>query len=164
LSSARVAGMPLEDFCTQQGLLYDETALKAIAKDTRTAGDDTLHGKGGTCYGIATALARIVCAILGDQNAVLTVSSLAPASLGLGEVCLSLPATINRYGVVRVFDIPLNEHEQQALRVSAEVLKRHVYSNGYPSSNGLNPLAVWDDLAVQDLRGERVVVMAQKPI
>jgi L-lactate dehydrogenase len=126
LSSAHIACMSLEDFCREQGLPYDEASLKAIAKETRTAGLDILHAKGGTCYGIATALARIVRAIVHDENAVLTVSSLAPASLNLGEVCLSLPATINRNGVGHLLSIPLNEAEQQALKASAETLKGYI--------------------------------------
>ena len=32
---------------------------------------------------------------------------------------------INRGGVARVLSIPLNEEEQQAVRSSAEMLKRH---------------------------------------
>jgi L-lactate dehydrogenase len=126
LSSARIACMSLEDFCREQGLPYDEAALRAIAKETRTAGFDILHAKGGTCYGIASALARIVRAIVHDENAVLTVSSLAPASLNLGEVCLSLPATINRNGVGHLLSIPLNEAEQRALKASAEALKGYI--------------------------------------
>jgi L-lactate dehydrogenase len=126
LSSARIACMSLEDFCLQQGLAYDEASLRAISKETRTAGLDILHAKGATCYGIATALARIVRAIVHDENAVLTVSSLAPASLNLGEVCLSLPATINRNGVGHLLSIPLNEAEQRALKASAEALKGYI--------------------------------------
>ena len=118
--------MSLEDFCREQGLPYDEASLRAVANETRTAGLDILHAKGATCYGIATALVRIVRAIVHDENAVLTVSSLAPASLNLGEVCLSLPATINRYGVGHLLSIPLNEAEQQALKASAETLKGYI--------------------------------------
>jgi L-lactate dehydrogenase len=126
LSSARIACMSLEDFCREQGLPYDEASLRAIAKETRTAGLDILHAKGATCYGIATALARIVKAVVHDENAVLTVSSLAPPALNLGEVCLSLPATINRNGVGRLLSIPLNEAEQRALKASAEILKGYI--------------------------------------
>jgi L-lactate dehydrogenase len=87
---------------------------------------DILHAKGATYYGIATALARIVRAIVHDENAVLTVSSLAPASLDLGQVCLSLPTTINRNGVGHLLSIPLNEAEQRALKASAEILKGYI--------------------------------------
>lgn len=55
---------------------------------------------------------------------VLSVSGLAPTSLGLGEVSLSLPAIINREGIARVLPIPLSADERRALEASAEILKR----------------------------------------
>jgi L-lactate dehydrogenase len=117
LSSARIAGMPLEGFCQELALPYDET---------RVAGFEIIGAKGATYYGIGAALIRIVGAILRDENAVLTVSSLAPASMGLGEVSLSLPTIVNRSGVARVLSIPLNQAERQALHASAETLKQHI--------------------------------------
>lgn len=126
LSSARIAGMPLEGFCQELALPYDENALKNIANATRAAGFEIIGAKGATYYGIGAALVRIVGAILRHESAVLTVSSLAPASMGLGEVSLSLPAIINRSGVARVLSVPLNRAEKQALQASAEILRRHI--------------------------------------
>jgi L-lactate dehydrogenase len=126
LSSARIAGIPLDDFCRQLGLPRQENALKDIAEETRKAGLDIIRAKGATYYGIAAALVRIVAAILRDEHAALTVSSLAPPFMGFGEVCLSLPAVINRGGASRVLSIPLDQQEQAALRASADVLKRHL--------------------------------------
>jgi L-lactate dehydrogenase len=63
---------------------------------------------------------------LRDENAVLTVSSLVPESMQLGEVSLSLPAIINRDGIARVLAIPLNASERSAVEASAEILKEHI--------------------------------------
>lgn len=125
-SSARIAGMPLESFCRELDLPYDEDRLRKIANDTRAAGLEIIRAKGATYYGIGTALARIVTSILRDEHAVLTVSSLAPESMGLGEVSLSLPTIITRDGVARVISIPLNAAERQALEASADTLKQHI--------------------------------------
>ena len=73
LSSARIAGMPLEDFCREQKLACDESTLKTIVNDTRTAGLEILQAKGATYYGVGAALVRIVSAILRNEHAVLTV-------------------------------------------------------------------------------------------
>jgi L-lactate dehydrogenase len=126
ISSARIAGMPLESFCRELNLPYDEDGLRKIANDTRAAGMEIIRAKGATYYGIGTALARIAGAILRDEHAVLTVSSLAPESMGLGEVSLSLPTIIARDGVARVVSIPLDASERQALETSAETLKHYV--------------------------------------
>src|ERR1700761_5008378 len=112
ISSARIAGMPLQSFCRELDLPYDEDGPRKIANDTRAAGLEIIRAKGATYYGIGTALARIVGAILRDEHAVLTVSSLAPDSMGLGEVFLSLPTIITRNGLARVLPIPLDASER----------------------------------------------------
>ena len=126
ISSARIAGVPLESFCRELDLPYDKDGLRQIAKDTQAAGLEIIRAKGATYYGIGTALARIADAILRDEHAVLTVSSLAPASMELGEVSLSLPTIITRDGVGRVVSMPLDASERQALEASAETLKHHI--------------------------------------
>jgi L-lactate dehydrogenase len=126
ISSARIAGVPLESFCRELNLPYDKDGLRQIATDTQAGGLEIIRAKGATYYGIGTALARIADAILRDEHAVLTVSSLAPASMELGEVSLSLPTIIARDGVGRVVSIPLDASERQALEASAETLKHYI--------------------------------------
>lgn len=126
MSSARIAGMPLESFRRELEPPHDEMTFQRIAEETRAAGLEIIATKGATYYGIAAALARIVSAILRDENAVMTVSSLVPASMGLGDVSLSLPSIINRDGVSRVLPIALSASETQDLKASAEILKKHI--------------------------------------
>ena len=126
LSSAQIGGIRLEEFCQGRGLEYEVAALKAIADLTRTAGVEIQHAKGATYYGIGAALTRIAGAILRDESAVLTVSGLAPESMNLGSVCLSLPSVVNRNGIERVLPISLTDSEKQAVRASAEILKQHL--------------------------------------
>ncbi len=126
ISSARIAGMPFESFCRELDLCYDQDKLQKIADDTRAAGLEIIRDKGATYYGIGTALARIAGAILRDEHAILTVSSLAPESMELGEVSLSLPTIISRDGVARVVSVTLNASERRALEASAETLKQYI--------------------------------------
>jgi L-lactate dehydrogenase len=125
VSSARVAGLPLEGFCRAVGKPYEAGAIQAIANETRTAGYEILRAKGATYFGVAAALTRIVGAILRDEHAILTVSTVAPPWMGLGEVCLSLPAIIDRTGVARVLPTALDAAERSALETSAAVLRRY---------------------------------------
>lgn len=126
LSSARIAGVPLEDFCRELQLPCDKEVLKGIAARARTAAAEIIGGKGATYYGIAAALVRIVDAILRNEHAVLTVSSVVPESMALGEVALSLPTIVGRDGIQRVLPISLNQPEEQALRASAGILKSYI--------------------------------------
>ncbi|MDX6460851.1 MAG: L-lactate dehydrogenase, partial [Acidobacteriaceae bacterium] len=57
ISSARIAGVPLESFCRELNLPYDKDGLRQIATDTQAAGLEIIRAKGATYYGIGTALA-----------------------------------------------------------------------------------------------------------
>ena len=60
------------------------------------------------------------------EKETVTVSSLVPQSMQLGEVSLSLPTIITRNGLARVLSIPLDASETQALATSAETVKQHI--------------------------------------
>ena len=124
--------MPLRDFCRKRSLAYEETALADIAVSARTAGLDIVRNKGATSYCIAAALTRIVAAVLRDEHAVLTVSSLAPQELPLGSVCLSLPAIVSREGICGHLPLRMDEGESEALCRSAGILKRHLATLNLP--------------------------------
>ena len=128
LSSARVAGFPLDEFSKELGLPLAESPLARIADQTRRAGGDIIEAKGATYYGIGAALVRIIRAILRDERAILTVSSRVPESMKLGEVSLSLPSIVERHGIARVLPVALNSSERRALEASAEVVRRHIAS------------------------------------
>jgi L-lactate dehydrogenase len=128
LSSARVAGFPLDEFSKELGLPLAESPLARIADQTRRAGGDIIEAKGATYYGIGAALVRIIRAILRDERAILTVSSRVPESMRLGEVSLSLPSIVERHGIARVLPVALNSSERRALEASAEVVRRHIAS------------------------------------
>ena len=63
--------------------IHDDDAKPQRDVRIRMAGLEIIRNKGATYYGIGSALARVVRAILRDEHAVLTVSSLVPKSLGL---------------------------------------------------------------------------------
>ncbi len=135
LSSARIAGFPLDEFCTQLGLDYDEGAFARIAEETRTAGVDIIGAKGATYFGIGAALVRIIRAILRNEDAILTVSSRVPDSLGLGDVSLSLPSIVNRAGSHGCCQCPLNSSQSKRdSETSAEVVKRNIARLGESDS------------------------------
>jgi L-lactate dehydrogenase len=126
LSSARIARLTPEEFCRELQLPCNDDTLKNIAQSARLAAAEIIKSKGATYYGIAAALVRIVQAILRNEHAVLTVSSVVPESMGLGDVALSLPAIVGREGIKRVLPVSLNSTESQALHASSQVLKTYI--------------------------------------
>jgi L-lactate dehydrogenase len=122
-SLANIAGMRLRAFCAAQGFAYDRAAMNEIFRQTRDAAYHIIERKGATYYAVAAGMMRLVEAILRDQNTVLSVSSLIDGHYGISDVCLSLPAVINRNGVERILRLQLSDHEIRALQHSSEVLK-----------------------------------------
>jgi L-lactate dehydrogenase len=123
-SLVTVGGMPLEEFCRQQGIALDDSVRRQIDRRVRYAGEAIIDGKGATYYGIGAALARIVGVILHDQRSILTVSTRAAEVAGVCDVTLSLPHLVGGQGILASFPPPLSPEEHQALQASAEVLCR----------------------------------------
>jgi L-lactate dehydrogenase len=128
LSSSRIASTPLQDLCRQRFIPCGENALRQIADSARNGGQAIVQAKGATSFGISAALARITRAILRNEHAALAVSTLVPASMGLGRVSLSVLAIIAREGVHRFVPLRLSKGESLALRQSADILRSHIAS------------------------------------
>lgn len=133
LSSARIGGIPLEEFRQERYPSVCKEMLRGIADSARKGGQDILRAKGATNYGISAALTRIATAILRDEHAVLTVSTLVPETMDLGQVSLSVLAVIGREGIHSVLPLRLCEEEDRALRRSAQILKSHISTLEFPS-------------------------------
>ena len=103
----------------------------AIFDSVHTSADRVIAGKGATNYAVGLAVSSILQAILWDEGRVLPVSSLQVGDQGLGDVCLSMPTIVSRYGVVSVLPVPVSDHEQAGLRTSAEAIRRVVRSLGF---------------------------------
>jgi L-lactate dehydrogenase len=132
LSSARIGGTPLEEFCQERYPCVSKEMLRGIADSARNGGQDILPAKGATNYGISAVLTRITTAILRNEHAVLTVSTVVPETMGLGQVSLSVLAVIGREGVHRVLPLRMGEEEDRALRRSAQILKRQIATVALP--------------------------------
>jgi L-lactate dehydrogenase len=133
LSTARIGGTALKEFCQERYSSDCEETLRRIADSARNGGQDILRVKGATNFGISAVLTRIATAILRDEHAVLTVSTLVPEKMKLGQVSLSVPAIVGREGVHRVLPLRLSGEEDRALRRSARIVKRHISTLELPS-------------------------------
>ena len=122
-SLAAVGGMPLEEFARLRGIDLSEPVRAQIDAKVRGAAYTIIGGKGATYYGIGSALARIVDAILHDQRAVMTVGAPAADVLGVRDVTVALPRLVGGQGVLATFPLPLNDQESAGLRASAGVVR-----------------------------------------
>jgi len=122
-SLANVAGTRLRDFCPVCGVQYDSQHLKGVFEGVKNAAYEIIRLKGRTYFAIGLGLTRIVEAILRDENAVLTVSSLLEDYYGVSDICLSVPTVINRDGVRQVLKLPLEEGEIRDFQRSASIVR-----------------------------------------
>jgi len=95
-----------------------------IASRVVSAAYEIIQGKGATNYAIGLAVAQILEAVLGDENRVLSVSSLLRDYQGIDDVCLSVPSLVNRRGVEVPLDVPLSDLELAGLRASGGAVRQ----------------------------------------
>lgn len=128
-SSASIGNVPLLHWNRPSPL--SEADRKAIFEQVRRAAERVIAGKGATNYAVGLAVTAILQAILGDEGRVLPVSSLISDYCGLRNVCLSMPAIVNRFGVDGILPVPLNDEEQRGLQASGEAILRVAHSLGF---------------------------------
>ncbi len=122
-SLATVGGAPVRVAAASLGIPFDGSTEKELARATREAARRVVDRKGATYYAVATGLLRIVEAILRDERALLTVSTVHDAGGPVGNVALSLPSIVGRDGVSAVIAPDLDPTEAAALARSADVLR-----------------------------------------
>ncbi len=123
-SLTNIAGAQLDNYCPVCDKECETGNNKQeIETKVKNAAYEIIDKKGSTYYAIALAITRIVRAILRNENAVLTVSTLMNGQYGVEDICLSLPTIINNSGVNRVLNLPLNEEEKEAFIESADTMR-----------------------------------------
>lgn len=122
-SLVTVGGVPLEAFCAERNVAFDDALRAQIDHGVRRAAYHIIAGKGATYYGIGSALARITQAILSDQRAILTVCTHLSQVAGVNDVTISMPHLIGGAGVLDDFNPALSLDEYAALASSARIVR-----------------------------------------
>lgn len=121
-SNARAGSVGIRDFAAQVKAPITAEVVARIDEGVRRAAYRIIAGKGATWFGIGAGLSRIARAILRDEQAVLSVSTLTPEVCGVVGATLSLPRIIGRGGVVADLMPELDAGETAALAASARLL------------------------------------------
>jgi L-lactate dehydrogenase len=122
-SLATVGGIPLADMAERHGVPFDEAVRAEIDERVRRAAYAIIAGKGATYYGVGSALARIVDAVLRDQRSVLTVCTPMVDVAGVPDVTVALPQVVGGAGVLETLPLALPPEEERALARSAAVVR-----------------------------------------
>lgn len=114
-SDVSIALQPVSDFISKED-------METIGEEVKTAAYKIINAKGATYYGIGMCLVKITNAILGDENAVMVVSTYDSTN----DIYIGLPSVINKNGAERKIDFKLNEEETKKLVNSINILKNSI--------------------------------------
>lgn len=114
-SCATVGGAPLASFVSA----HEQAQLFAR---TQGSGAEVIRRKGGAGYAVGLSIAQVIHAIALDQHQLLPVSTQMQGQYGLRKVCLSIPTTVGRQGVVRAHEVELWPKERAGIVASGRAL------------------------------------------
>ncbi|MEJ5170807.1 MAG: hypothetical protein WHU10_07455 [Fimbriimonadales bacterium] len=124
-SSATISGVPLSSI---PGFSQDQA--HEIFEQTKKAGAEVIRLKGGAGRAVGVSIMAVVHALFLDRGTILPISTYQHGTLGIEDVCLSMPTKIGRRGVIRVLEPVTNFIEQEGLQMSAESLKKVIQQVG----------------------------------
>ncbi|MDQ1130230.1 L-lactate dehydrogenase [Microbacterium sp. SORGH_AS_0888] len=122
-SKATIGTVPILEWQTPDRPRMTIDELDEIAVDVRDAAYKVIQGKGATNYAIGLSSARIVEAILGDEHAVMPVSTVLDGFHGVDGVALSVPSIVSASGAVPIAETTFDPAERVLLRRSADALR-----------------------------------------
>ena len=127
-SSAMISVLPIKELDSHTDQIMNE--LDEIAVNVRDSAYKIIKAKKATYYGIGMVLARLTRAILNDENSIFTVSAYLSGEYSYSGIYIGVPALINRSGVRKIFEIPLDEDEKKKFAESASVINEMIEEIG----------------------------------
>ena len=122
-SITNIGGMSMHEFCRYTGKCELDD-LDKMYNEVKNSAYEIIEKKGATYYAIAVAVAKIVECIAGDENSILTVSSVFDGQYGIDGVALSVPTKVGGDGIEKILEVPFSREEMKGLRNSADTLKQ----------------------------------------
>ncbi|GHU24636.1 L-lactate dehydrogenase 3 [Spirochaetia bacterium] len=128
-SQVRVRGKTVPELIADNEK-YRQIDLTQLASQISYRGWAVLLSKGSTMYGIATATAAIIRAVLNDENRILPVSAALSGEYGQRGLHIGVPAVIGRNGIRDIIELHLNDEEASGFAHSADVIKSYIAKIG----------------------------------
>jgi L-lactate dehydrogenase len=122
-SSATIGGVPVARWGKALGGTPDQAERDDLLDEVRRAAYTIIAGKGATNFAIGVVAARVIEAVARNERRVLPVTSYLTDWLGIGDVCMSVPAVIGRDGIETLLEVPVDDAEHAALLDSAGAIR-----------------------------------------
>lgn len=125
-SIANISNIPVTEFghSVINHEKYPEFDPAEIEEYVRKSGARVIQRKGATYYAVSMSVCHICRCLLSGIDTTLTVSTMLHGEYGIDDVCLSLLNIVGKEGAHSKVLLPLNKEEVEALRNSAESLKK----------------------------------------
>lgn len=121
-----VGGTPLTE------LMSDDEIAQVVERTVKGGAEVVAHLKTGSAYyAPGASIAQMVEAILKDTKEVMSVCAYLNGEYGIEDLYMSVPARLGKTGVEEIVEFDVNADELQALRVSADSIRRSLV--GIPS-------------------------------
>ncbi len=124
-STVTIAGKPFYDVIADNKDMIGDVDLNELVTRTAKEGWEIFNRKGTTYYGIATACAGIIKAILNDENRIIPVSTLLEGEYGEKDVYAGVPTILNRSGAADVLEIHMTPGELVRFKESTAVIREN---------------------------------------
>ena len=124
-STVTVAGKSCKDLIHDNKELLGEVDLDELVRMTTKEGWEIVTRKGTTYYGIASACAGIVKAILQDENRIIPVSTLLEGEYGEYDVFAGVPVVLNRTGASDIGVLRLTPEELAKFKASVAIIREN---------------------------------------
>ena len=121
-STTGCAGFPIEHL-DEYFHRTEKLDRKAIENELVQVAYDVINRKGFTNTGIAMAACRFIKAVLYDEHTILPCSAILEGEYGINNVALSIPRMICATGIMRSFEVHLNDEELASLHKAAESVR-----------------------------------------
>ena len=123
--SATIGGKTIDELAAEYPDKYGFDQAE-VEERARKGGYVTFAGKGCTEYAVANCTARLCAAILHNEHAVLSASTLMTGQYGEEGVFTSLPCIVGAEGIEHVFTPELSDAELEGFHKSCEHIRDNV--------------------------------------
>ncbi len=106
---------------------FSRLPVEEIISTVKSSGEQIIRNKGSTVYGPGEAISTLVRTVLGNEDRILTVSAYIQSEVhDIGNVCIGVPARINRSGV---FPVPIKISDEEVTLFQESVDKIRAITN-----------------------------------
>lgn len=120
-SQAAISVKSLAELSDRYPNLMKDMEQKAV--DVRESAYKIIEAKGATYYAIGMVLARLVRAILFDENSIFSVSAYLKGEYDEKGIYIGVPSVVNRSGVREIVQMNMTADEQEKFHRSSAVIK-----------------------------------------